>query len=136
MVEGADHDQVADGTRADWASAQPVEEVVEGPVGPAPAPFFDDRFASVLAEVADVVEADAHCVVIVSGQQLRQASNVRAVDVDREHFHPVTLQVLDQHARVIKTHRLVVQQPASELDGVIELQPGGLIGRACEGGGV
>src|SRR2546421_10169577 len=99
VVEGAGHDQVAEGTWADWASAQPVEEVVEGPVGPAPAPFFDDRFASVLAEGADVVEADAHGVVIGSRQQLRQASNVRAVDVDREPFHPATLQVLDQHAR-------------------------------------
>ena len=48
----------------------------------------------------------------------------------------MTLQVLHQHARVIEPHRLVVEQPAPELNRVIELQPGGLIGRARESSSV
>ena len=79
----------------------------------------------------------AWCALLVlSGQELRHAPHVGAVDVDREHFHAVPLHVLDQHAWVIEAHRLVVQQPAPELDRVIELQPRCLVGRARERGRV
>jgi hypothetical protein len=39
----------------------------------------------------------------------------------------MALQVLDQDARMVETHRLVVEQAAAELDRVIELEPRGLI---------
>ena len=39
----------------------------------------------------------------------------------------MALDVLDEHARVVEAHRLVVEQAAPELDRVIELQPGGLV---------
>src|SRR6202166_5292856 len=58
-VEGADHDEGADRARADRRAAQPVEEIVEGGVW-AVGTLRDDRLAAFLAEVADVVEADAH----------------------------------------------------------------------------
>ena len=48
----------------------------------------------------------------------------------------MALHVLDQHARVVEPHRLVVQQPAGELDGVMQLHPGGLVRRARERGGM
>ena len=48
----------------------------------------------------------------------------------------MALQVLHQHARVVEAHRLVVEQAAAELDGVIELEPRGLVGRASESGSV
>ena len=66
-VEGADHHEVAHGAGADGAAAQAVDEVVEGYVGAARA-FGDDRFAAVLAEVAHVVEADAHGVLGLNRQ--------------------------------------------------------------------
>src|SRR6202521_2433143 len=58
-VEGADHDEVADRARADGGSSKSVEEIVEGGVGSMGA-LVHDRFAAILAEVADVVEADPH----------------------------------------------------------------------------
>ena len=58
-VEGADHDEVADRARAHGRAAQPVEKIVEGGVRAVGA-LIDDRLAPVLAEVADVVEADTH----------------------------------------------------------------------------
>src|SRR5258706_16328864 len=66
-VEGADHDEVAHRTRTDGAAAKAVDEIVERPVGAAPA-LDDDGLASVLAEVAHVVEPDAHRVVSLNRQ--------------------------------------------------------------------
>src|SRR6266849_6998249 len=67
-VEGADHDEVANGVGADGATAESVEEIVEGGEGAGPGAFGDDRVASVLAEVAHVVEADAHGVGLLNRQ--------------------------------------------------------------------
>ena len=48
----------------------------------------------------------------------------------------MALQVLDQHAWVVEAHRLVVEQPAAELDRVVELEPRRLVRRAGKRGGV
>src|ERR1700681_4400874 len=58
-VEGADHDEVADGAGADEGAAEPVEKIVERGVG-AVCTLVDDRLAALLAEVADVVKTNAH----------------------------------------------------------------------------
>ncbi len=79
-VEGAHHGEVADGSRSDRPATQPSEEVVERAIGATSAALVDDRLATFLAQVADVVEADAHRegFIIAFGQ----APNVRTVDVD------------------------------------------------------
>jgi len=59
-VEGADHDEVADRARADGAAAEAAEEVIEGKKRAAALAVGDDRLAPLFAEVANVVEADAH----------------------------------------------------------------------------
>src|SRR4029077_3928512 len=59
-VERADHDEVADGMRADGAAAEAVEEIVKRGVGAAADALGDDGLASILTEVADIVEADSH----------------------------------------------------------------------------
>ena len=46
------------------------------------------------------------------------------------------LQVFNQHTRVVEAHRLIVEQPATELDRVMQLHPRRLVCSACEGGGV
>src|SRR6266700_6874926 len=61
-VEGAHHHEVAHGAGADGAAEKAIEKSVEGGVGAATLAFGDDGLASVLAEVADVVEPDAHAV--------------------------------------------------------------------------
>src|SRR4029077_5878805 len=58
-VETADHHEVAHGAGANGPAAQAVEEIVERLEWAALA-FGDDRFATVLAEVADIVEPDTH----------------------------------------------------------------------------
>src|SRR6266542_2541695 len=63
-----------------------------------------------------------------------QAPSARAVDVHRQHSHPMPLQVLDEHARVVEAHGLVVEKATTKLDRMIELQPCSLIGGAREGG--
>src|ERR1700680_3123836 len=68
------------------------------------------------------------------GERFGEAAHVRAVDVNGQHRDTVALEVLDQHAGVVEAHRLVVEQAAAELDRMIELEPRGLVRRACEGG--
>ena len=48
----------------------------------------------------------------------------------------MALEVLDQHARVVKAHGLVVEQAAPELDGMVQLHPRGLVRRSGKSGGV
>src|SRR2546425_6739052 len=59
-VEGPDHDQVADGARADRSTTQPAQVIIESRVWPAPVTLVDDRLPTLLAEVAHVIESDAH----------------------------------------------------------------------------
>ena len=66
-IESADHHEVAHGARADGSAAQAIVEVVEGSVSGMCA-LRDDGLATFLAEVAHVVEADAHCVVGLNRQ--------------------------------------------------------------------
>ena len=120
-VEGADHDEVADRARTNCAAAEAAEEIIEGPVGPAVVTLGHDRLATFLPEVADVVKADAHGEARL--ESFRKTADVGAIDVDRQRRHAVTLHVFDQHARVVEAHRLVVQQPAAELDLVVQLHP-------------
>src|ERR1700719_3179909 len=54
-VKSADHDEVAHRARADRGAAKPVEEIVEGREGTVSA-LVDDRLATFLPQVADVVE--------------------------------------------------------------------------------
>src|SRR6266508_5192586 len=154
-VEGADHDQVADRTGTDRPTTQPAQEIVERPVWTFGVAFLDDRLATLLTQVADIVEADPHRVLarfaasagkcgigrVGKGanagsrgklsardrQHFWQAAHIGAIDVDRQRLQPVALHVLDQHARVIEAHRLVVQQTAAELDRVVQLHPRGLV---------
>jgi len=79
----------------DRTSSQALEEVVEGGVGSDPLTLGDDRAAAVLAEIADVVEAEPEAQL-----RLRQATLAGKVGVDGQHLDPVPLGVLDQHARV------------------------------------
>ena len=67
-VESADHDQVADGTRTDRPATQAAQEIVEGSVWTIGIALVDDRLATVLAQVADVVEADPHRMVSLNRQ--------------------------------------------------------------------
>src|ERR1700687_2207625 len=60
-------------------------------------------------------------------QEFGQTTHVGAVYIHRQHHHTVALKVLDQDAWVVEAHRLVVEQAAAELDGVIELEPRRLI---------
>src|SRR5260370_10275788 len=69
-VEGAHHDEVAHSAGADGAAPKAVDEIVEGGVD-ATGAFGDDRLATILAEVADVVEADAHAVGVLNRQGCR-----------------------------------------------------------------
>src|SRR5207244_1608037 len=128
-VERADHGKVAHGAWTDGPTAEAAEEIVEGLVETAPVAFLDDGLAAFLAQVADIVEADAHGIgsrtappgafgADLPGERggevalysLGQAADARQVDVHRQRRQPMALQVLDQHARVIEPHRLVVQQ--------------------------
>ena len=77
-VEGADHHEVAHRAGADGAAAQAVDEVVEGFVGAVLA-FGDDGLASVLAQVAHVVEPDAHGVLGLNRQGSTRSRNRRSV---------------------------------------------------------
>src|SRR5260221_13684065 len=70
VIEGAHHEEVAHGAGADGAAAKAVDEIVEGGIGAAGA-FGDDRLAPILAEVADVVEADSHAVGVLNRQGCR-----------------------------------------------------------------
>src|SRR5258708_20159863 len=69
-VEGAHHDEVAHSAGADGAAPKTVDEIIEGGIG-ATGAFGDDRLAPILAEVADVVEADAHAVGVLNRQGCR-----------------------------------------------------------------
>jgi len=60
--------KVADGAWADGAAAEAGEKIVEGAICSAPLALLDDRLAPVLAEVADVVEADPHRVLGLNRQ--------------------------------------------------------------------
>src|SRR5207245_8718819 len=59
-VERAHHHEVSHGARTDPTASEAIDEVVERGVGPVVLPFLDDGLATFFAEVADVVEADAH----------------------------------------------------------------------------
>ena len=59
-VEGADHDEVADRTRTDRSAAEPAQVIIESSVRSAAIALADNRFAALLAEIADVVEPDTH----------------------------------------------------------------------------
>src|ERR1700730_2429904 len=67
-VERAHHHEVANGSGTDRSAAEAVDEVVEGGVRAVLFSFLDDALATFLAEVADVVEADAHGVGVLNRQ--------------------------------------------------------------------
>src|ERR1041384_3829518 len=53
-------------SRPDRPAPQPGEEIVEGAIGTVRCALFDDGLASFLAQIADVVEADAQGVFVVN----------------------------------------------------------------------
>src|SRR5437867_449660 len=67
-----------------------------------------DRLRSLLADRADVAEADA------DGAALDRALGVARVDVRRAHLDPAPLRVAHERCGRVEAHRLRVQERAEE----------------------
>src|SRR5262249_38315458 len=80
-----------------------------------------NRLARLLAQTFDVSQTkpDHECRVLLF---LDRAQPVRTRDIDRQDFEPMSLRVFDERERLIKTHRLVIENRGRERRQVITLQ--------------
>ncbi len=117
-VERAGFDQRAQRLRLESGAS---DESV-GAIKTVALPLFHDQPRRLGSNVLDHAQAEPHCAV------LRLRPDLAAVDAGVEEGHAEAAGVFFQRLDRVEPHRLVVDERGEELQGVVTLEPGGLVG--------
>ena len=119
----------------------PRGQVGEARVGAAALALGDQGAGIFGAQAGYVAQADADRQLAarrgvdraISDERLDRALHGAPIDVRRQHLDPTTLRFMHQRVGRVEAHRLLVQKRAEELGGVVDPQPGRLVGEQAEG---